>query len=67
MFVVIDQMGGTLLRTIGLARADFAITMMAACYNLTRLVYLQKVGVNRVLKNQASLAAFSSARKINLQ
>jgi hypothetical protein len=32
-------MGGKLLRTIGQARANFAMTMMAACYNLKRLVY----------------------------
>ena len=31
--------------TIGQARANFAMTMMAACYNLKRLVYLQKAGV----------------------
>jgi hypothetical protein len=29
-----EQMGGKLIRTIGQARANFAMTMMAACYNL---------------------------------
>jgi len=34
VFGAIEQMGGKLLRTIGQARANFAMTMMAACYNL---------------------------------
>ena len=38
-------MGGKLIRTIGQARASFAMTMMAACYNLKRLVYFQKAGI----------------------
>ena len=38
-------MGGKLLRTIGHARANFALTMMAACYNLKRLVYFQRAGI----------------------
>jgi len=45
VFGTIEQMGGKLLRTIGQARANFAMTMMAACYNLKRLVYLQKAGI----------------------
>jgi hypothetical protein len=45
VFGAIEQMGGKLIRTIGQARADFAMTMMAACYNLKRLVYLRKAGV----------------------
>ncbi len=45
VFGAIDQMGGKLLRTIGQARANFAMTMMAACYNLKRLVYFQKAGI----------------------
>lgn len=44
-FAAIEQMGGKLIRTIGQARATFAMTMMAACYNLKRLVYFQRVGV----------------------
>ena len=45
VFGAIDQMGGKLLRTIGQARANFALTMMAACYNLKRLVYFQRAGI----------------------
>jgi len=44
-FAAIAQMGGKLIRTIGQARANFAMTMMAACYNLKRLVYFQKAGI----------------------
>ena len=45
VFGAIEQMGGKMLRTIGQARASFAMTMMAACYNLKRLVYFQKAGI----------------------
>jgi len=45
VFVSIDQMGGKLIRTVGQARANFAMTMMAACYNLKRLVYFQRAGI----------------------
>ena len=45
VFGAIEQMGGKLLRTIGQARANFAMTMMAACYNLKRLVYFRKAGI----------------------
>lgn len=45
VFATIDQMGGKLIRTIGHARANFAMTMMAACYNLKRLVYFEKAGI----------------------
>ena len=41
VFGTIEQMGGN----IGQARANFAMTMMAACYNLKHLVYLQKAGI----------------------
>jgi IS5 family transposase len=44
-FAAIEQMGGKLIRTIGQARANFAMTMMAACYNLKRLVYCQRAGI----------------------
>jgi IS5 family transposase len=44
-FAAIAQMGGKLIRTIGQARARFGLTMMAACYNLKRLVYFQKAGI----------------------
>lgn len=45
VFASIEQMGGKLIRTIGQARANFALTMMAACYNLKRLAYFRKAGV----------------------
>ena len=45
VFAAIEQMGGKTIRTIGQARASFAMTMMAACYNLKRLVYFQKAGI----------------------
>lgn len=45
VFAAIEQMGGKLVRTIGQARANFAMTMMAACYNLKRLVYFHKTGI----------------------
>lgn len=37
MFGAIEQMGGQMIRAIGQARANFAMTMMAACHNLKRL------------------------------
>ena len=40
-----EQMGGKLIRTIGQARANFAMTMMATCYNLKRLAYCQRMGI----------------------
>ena len=45
VFASIDQMGGKLIRTVGQARANSAMTMMAACYNLKRLVYFQRAGI----------------------
>ena len=45
MFAGIEPMGGTWVRTIGQARANFALAMMAVCYNLKRLVYFQKAGI----------------------
>jgi IS5 family transposase len=44
VFAGIEQMGGKLIRTIGQARANFAMTMMAASYNLKRLTYFRRVG-----------------------
>lgn len=43
VFAGITQMGGKLIRTIVQARASFAMTMMAVCYNLKRLAHLQSV------------------------
>lgn len=45
VFAAIEQMGGKMIRTIGQARASFAMTMMATCYNLKRLVYFRKAGI----------------------
>ena len=45
LFGALEQMGGKLLRTIGQARASFAMTIMAACYNLKRLVYFRKAEI----------------------
>jgi len=45
VFGALEQMGGKLLRTISQARASFAMTMMAACYNLKRLVNFRKAGI----------------------
>ncbi len=45
VFAAIHQMGGKSVRTIGQARANFALTMMATCYNLKRVVFLQKSGI----------------------
>ena len=39
VFDSLEQMGGKLIRTLGQARANFAMTMMASCYNLKRLFY----------------------------
>jgi IS5 family transposase len=44
-FAAIEQMGGKLIRTIGQARANFAMTLMAACYNIKRLAYCQRAGI----------------------
>lgn len=38
-------MGGMLIRTIDQARANIKMTLMATCYNLKRLVYLRRVGI----------------------
>jgi len=35
IFGAIEQMGGKAIRTIGQSRANFAMTMMATCYNVT--------------------------------
>jgi IS5 family transposase len=44
-FAAIEQSGDKLIPTIGQARANFAMTMMAACDNLKRLAYCQRVGI----------------------
>ncbi len=44
-FAAITQLGGKFIRTIGQARANFAMTMMAACHNIKRMVYFRQVGI----------------------
>jgi hypothetical protein len=44
-FATIEQMGDRLIRAIGQARANFAMTMMAACYNIKRLAYCQRADI----------------------
>lgn len=43
-FATIESMGGKLLRTTSAARENFAMTMMAAWFNLKRGVYFRKAG-----------------------
>ena len=38
-------MGGKLVRTIGQARANFAMTMTATAYNIKRLAFFTKMEV----------------------
>ena len=45
VFGAIEQMGGKAIHTIGQSSANFAMTMMATCYKLKRLVYFQKRGI----------------------
>lgn len=45
IFAGIEQMGGKFIRTVGMARAKFGMTMMAATYNLKRLVYLKEARI----------------------
>lgn len=42
VFAAIGAMGGKMIRTPSHARAGFALTLMAACYNLRRTVWLVK-------------------------
>lgn len=41
VFGIVAQIGGKLICAKGQVRANFAITMMASCYNLGRLAYLK--------------------------
>ena len=45
VFGTLSQMGSTLIRTIGQPRANFALVMRAACYNMKRFGYLQRAGI----------------------
>lgn len=42
----IRHLGGKFIRTIGQARADVAMTLMAACYNIKRLAKFMHTGVD---------------------
>ena len=45
VFAGLHQMGGQLVRTIGIARAEFQITTKLAVYNLKRWSSLHRCGV----------------------
>ena len=49
VFGAMEQMGGKCIRTIGQARADFALTMMAVAYNIKRLVFLEAGPIRAVV------------------
>jgi len=44
VFAALEQMGGKVLRSIGLARATLHLNWKAAAYNLRRLCSLMEVG-----------------------
>ena len=54
VFAGIRHMGGKTIRTIGMARAAVAMTMMATCYNLKRLASFLHRGVDAFYKTQPS-------------
>ena len=54
VFAGIRHMGGKHIRTIGMARATVAMTMMAACYNLKRLASFLHRGVDAFYKAKPS-------------
>jgi transposase, IS5 family len=45
VFAALYHMGKKYLRTVGQARADFGMIMMATCYDLKRLVYFKRAGI----------------------
>lgn len=45
VFAGIRHLGGKFIRTIGQARADVAMTSMAACYNIKLLAMFLHTGV----------------------
>ncbi len=45
VFGAIDQLGDMLIRTIGQARANIKMTLIATCFNLMRWVYLRRAGI----------------------
>lgn len=44
MFGALVQMGGKLVRCMGMVRTTFALNLKAATYNLKRLVFLMEGG-----------------------
>ena len=50
VFGALEQMGGKSIRTIGQARADFALTMMVMTYNIKRLVFLEAGLIQAVVR-----------------
>ena len=50
VFAGIRHLGGKFIRTIGQARADVAMTLMAACYNIKRLAMFLGTGVDPFYK-----------------
>jgi hypothetical protein len=44
-----DILVSDIIRTIGQARADFALTMMAVTYNIKRLVFLEAGPIRAVV------------------
>ncbi len=51
VFAGIRHLGGKFIRTIGQARADVAMTMMAACYNIKRPAMFLHKGVDSFYKH----------------
>ena len=49
IFAAIEQMGGKSIRTIGQARASFAMTMMVVTYNIKRLTFLEMGPIRAVV------------------
>lgn len=45
VFGALAQMGGKLVRCIGIVRTTFALSIKAASYNLKRMVFLRKKGL----------------------
>lgn len=60
-FGAIEPMGGELPRTIGQARPNFALTVMAACFNRKRLVYFQKAGIVAIRRQKWAESPMSEA------
>ena len=56
VFVGIRHLGGKFIRTIGQARADVAMTLMAACYNIKRLAKFMHKGADPFYKSATASA-----------